>query len=232
MGVAAGGLIKQAIVRDPGTHKWDASQTKIFNVQILNTLHFEHVTGFRAPDPPIDSSTYAEYGYPFFSMYEEPTQVSGDFARVRSIGQIDGVQEPSISPRIIDITNNVSPATDWVCGACTLINQGTHRFCEACYTAKQASNVTSHGQSALEEWACDVCTLINYASHQRCEACGIVRQDSDHSLPPPTEPPTAAPDEPSIPLVIAFWNPRPPMTEFRSLQDLEIEVRQRGSSIF
>lgn len=232
MGVAAGGLINQAIVRDPGTHKWDASQTKIFNVQILNTLHFEHVTGFRAPNPPIDASTYAAYGYPFFSMYEEPTQISGDFTSVRSIGQIDGVQDLSINPRVIDIIHNVSPAPTWVCEGCTFINHDIQSFCEVCHTANATSNTNPQGQSASEDWVCDVCTLINRSSRQRCETCGVVRQDSDPSRPPGAEPPITAPDEPSIPPVVAFWNPRPPMTEFRSVGDLETEVRQRGTSIF
>jgi hypothetical protein len=72
MGIAAGGLIDQAIVRDPGRHKWDGSQTKISNVQILNSLHFQHVTGSRPPEPPIDAATYAAYGYPFFSKLPKP----------------------------------------------------------------------------------------------------------------------------------------------------------------
>lgn len=40
MNGAAGGLIDQSVKRDPGTHKWIPTQTKLFNVQILNTPNF------------------------------------------------------------------------------------------------------------------------------------------------------------------------------------------------
>ncbi|XTI83544.1 hypothetical protein V2W45_113993 [Cenococcum geophilum] len=93
MGIAAGGLIKQAIVRDTG-RKWLATQTKTFNMQVLNTLHFRHVTGFQPSEPPIDARTYATYGYPFFSMYEEPSDVSGDFSLVKSIGHPRSIHQP------------------------------------------------------------------------------------------------------------------------------------------
>lgn len=81
MGVAAGGLIDQSVIQDPGTHKWIPMQTKLFNVQILNTPNFQHVTGFPPPQPSIDARTFARYGYPFFSIYEEPTTVAGDCRR-------------------------------------------------------------------------------------------------------------------------------------------------------
>lgn len=86
MGVAAGGLIDQAVVRDSGKHNWILTQTKLFNVQILNTLNFQHVTGFPPPQPSIDARTYAKYGFPFFSFYEELTTVAGDFSTVKSVG--------------------------------------------------------------------------------------------------------------------------------------------------
>ena len=50
MGLAAGGLIRQVIMRDvlPANH-WDASRTLVFNVQILNASHFQQPgsLGFR-----------------------------------------------------------------------------------------------------------------------------------------------------------------------------------------
>ena len=94
MGIAAGGRIKQTIVRDTSTRKWDPSQTVVFNVQILNTAHFRAVTGRVPPEPPIDAGTYAAMGYPFFTIYEEPSTVIGDFTGVRSVGEIDMISEP------------------------------------------------------------------------------------------------------------------------------------------
>jgi hypothetical protein len=103
MGIAAGGQINQAVKRDPGTFLWNAAQTKVFNVQILNSMHFRQVTGVPAPTSPISAATYTQHGYPFFSMWEEPTPVKGEFSIVRSVGQIDGVSEPPINPRLVNI---------------------------------------------------------------------------------------------------------------------------------
>jgi hypothetical protein len=96
MGIAAGGLINQTIVEDPGMHKWDPSKTVVFNLQILNTHHFKRITGMEPPRPVIDAATYAAYGLPFYSLYEEPSSVAGDFEDIKSIGQLDGIVEPSV----------------------------------------------------------------------------------------------------------------------------------------
>lgn len=109
MGVAAGGLINQSVIRDPGTHKWIPMQTKLFNVQILNTPNFQYVTGFPPPQPSIDARTYARYGYPFFSIYEEPTTVAGDFSTLKSVGEIDEIADPGLGPHpVIDLTHRAS----------------------------------------------------------------------------------------------------------------------------
>jgi hypothetical protein len=53
MNVAAGGLISQAIVKDPKTYQWDSTQTKVFNVQILDSQHFQTVIGVAPPTSPV-----------------------------------------------------------------------------------------------------------------------------------------------------------------------------------
>lgn len=98
MNAAAGGLNSQAIVKDPNTYQWDSTQTKVFNVQILNSQHFQTLIGVAPPTSPVDGATYAQYGFPFFSIYEEPTAVSGDFSMVRSVAQIDGISETALGP--------------------------------------------------------------------------------------------------------------------------------------
>lgn len=103
MGIAAGGAIKQAIVRDPGK-LWCKSETKTFNIQILNSIHFRHVTGKNPPETPIDARTYVRLGYPFYSIYEEPNDIAGDFLDVQSIGQIDGVLEPQVHPKVVRLS--------------------------------------------------------------------------------------------------------------------------------
>ena len=98
MNLAAGGQIDQTIVLDKGIHYWDKDQAKYFNVQILGSTTFQRVTGLPPPTTPVEASVYAQFGYPFFQMWEEPTTVSGNFSTVRSIGEIDETIEPPLQP--------------------------------------------------------------------------------------------------------------------------------------
>jgi hypothetical protein len=77
MGIAAGGLIKQSIVKDDNDPTiWDSDCGTIFNVQILNSAVFEGVTGKAPPETPIDSQTYADHKFPYYDIYdEEPSGV-------------------------------------------------------------------------------------------------------------------------------------------------------------
>jgi hypothetical protein len=97
MGIAAGGRISQAIMKDPGNISWDKTQTKVFNVQILNSTAFKAVTGFDPPATPINAETYSVYGYPFYKLYDEPTSnIHGDFSNVKSIAEIDNNPESHV----------------------------------------------------------------------------------------------------------------------------------------
>ncbi|MCJ1310663.1 hypothetical protein MMC25_004329 [Agyrium rufum] len=72
MGIAAGGSIKQSIVRDPhAAETWDRERQLTFNLQILNAERFAAVTGLPAPATPVTAATYKEYGFPFFEMLGE-----------------------------------------------------------------------------------------------------------------------------------------------------------------
>jgi hypothetical protein len=103
MGIAAGGRIDQVIEADPKIHQWDSSQTKWFNVQILNSSKFKEVTGLSAPKTPADAQMYADHGYPFYELWgeEDKKAVAGDFDGVQSIGQIDGKVEAPLKLRDI-----------------------------------------------------------------------------------------------------------------------------------
>jgi len=103
MGFAAGGLIKQTIIADNSDHDFDPSQTKLFNVQVLNSQHYHKVVGEEPPDLPPTAETYARYGYPFYSMYEEPTDVSGSFDGVKSVKQLDGMEDVQSTPNIVHV---------------------------------------------------------------------------------------------------------------------------------
>lgn len=105
MGIAAGGMIKQTIVEDAGKQEFDVSQTKMFNVQVLNSLHWQHVTGEEPPFSYVSADTYAQFGYPFYKVYEEPSSTAGDFAGVRSVNQVDEMEDVEITPTTVHIGN-------------------------------------------------------------------------------------------------------------------------------
>ena len=103
MSVAAGGKISQVIQPDLRGNDWLRNRTTVFNVQILNSAACKAVTGVDPPDEPIDVATYAYYGFPFFSMFEEPSGISGDFEIVKSVAQIKDSKEEVIEPQVMSL---------------------------------------------------------------------------------------------------------------------------------
>lgn len=88
MAVAAGGSIKQVILRDEYDHKtWKTDKMVMFNLQLLNASTFEFL-GIPVPLTPITASTYAIYGYPFFDLDEKPSGIAGDFP-LNTVGAMD-----------------------------------------------------------------------------------------------------------------------------------------------
>lgn len=147
MGIAAGGVINQVIHPDLGTTEWDATQTKTFNVQILNSAEFEAVTGVKAIKPP-ESTAMDGFGLglPFFKLFEEPSRISGAFKAVKSINQVDGKSDPEIHPRVISLIHqSLLPQLD-------------------------ANGVTSH-VGGIYEWNCPKCRSHNLKSSLDCKAC-------------------------------------------------------------
>ncbi|OAX37000.1 hypothetical protein K503DRAFT_783946 [Rhizopogon vinicolor AM-OR11-026] len=104
MSFGAGGTIKQTIMVDRNNPRiWDVGRAKVFNVQVLNAAHFEHITKMMAPPTPIDIETYTAAGLPFFDIFNEvPTDVHGSvaFKKVKTVGEMDqmlGVGQPTYS---------------------------------------------------------------------------------------------------------------------------------------
>lgn len=98
MGIAAGGMINQTVVRDEWpAAKWHKTATIVFKAHILDADAFQRVTGLPAPETPISMATYARWGLPFFKFYEEPSDVRGNFTGVKSIGELTNVKEPSVA---------------------------------------------------------------------------------------------------------------------------------------
>ncbi|RGP63882.1 integral membrane [Fusarium longipes] len=95
MNITPGGLIRQAIATIPKA-VYRKTVPVTFNVQILNSACFEQVTGKKPPPSPITSKTYAESGFPLYSIYEEPTTIFGAFGALRSIAEIDQTSEESM----------------------------------------------------------------------------------------------------------------------------------------
>lgn len=106
MSVAAGGKIKQVIAPDRYPKGWEGSKTIVFNVQILNSAIYRAITGVIPPTKPLSAAIYKQYGLPFFKLYEEPSGVSGDFSLVKSVGEIDGVQDKKVEPMVVGISNS------------------------------------------------------------------------------------------------------------------------------
>ncbi|KAH6957232.1 hypothetical protein DER45DRAFT_631939 [Fusarium avenaceum] len=143
LSIAAGGRITQGILPlDQREYRKTVSAT--FNVQILDSATFEQVTGKKPPKSPVTAKTYADCGYPFFSMWEEPTTVSGDFSKIQSVAQIDrDPDQPMPGIPIVDVaTGNVVPSSlNWTCDVCGQINNTAVNECEDCLEGRPRTAV-------------------------------------------------------------------------------------------
>ncbi len=109
MGIAVGGLIEQAIFRDPyPAAAWNAAATVVFNVQILNSSTFEAITGTPAPDTPITMDTYTELGLPFFELPEEKSGIHGRYDLI-SVGERLGLKEEGLPVPPTHVLGNFQP---------------------------------------------------------------------------------------------------------------------------
>jgi hypothetical protein len=91
MAIAVGGTVKQDIHPDyRHPESWNTENVKLLNVQVVNSVAFEGITGMAAPKTPIGPETYASMGLPFFELYrEQPSTVSGDFSKVKTVSEMD-----------------------------------------------------------------------------------------------------------------------------------------------
>jgi ubiquitin len=113
MGLGVGGVIKQVIHEDCyGPETWDSDSGVIFNVQALNSAVFKSVTGEDSPETPIKAKTYAQYGFPYYSIYnEKPSGIKGNFSGVKSVAEKDLEGVPTLAKakavaEVIEDTNN------------------------------------------------------------------------------------------------------------------------------
>lgn len=115
MGIAAGGTIKQTIVEDKSDpRQWNTDKARLINVQIVNSVWFEEITGMAMPPTPISMETYASTGLPFFDIYNEtPSDVAGSFAAVRTVSEMD-VAKGVRADMVYD------PTKQQICGMCSV----------------------------------------------------------------------------------------------------------------
>ena len=93
MGLGAGGQIKQKIYEDPyGIDSWDQNNLGRIQLHILNSEQYQAITGREPPSTPVSTETYAEYGLPWFDLYDESFKdiaASRKLAAVKTLGEKD-----------------------------------------------------------------------------------------------------------------------------------------------
>ncbi|MBE2198343.1 MAG: hypothetical protein IAE79_07005 [Anaerolinea sp.] len=91
MGLGAGGRMKQKIYPDRhGFDTWDADNLGRVDIHIVNSMMFREVTGQEPPPTPITAKLYAQYGYPWFDLYDEQMD---DIHAPYKLQQIKSVKE-------------------------------------------------------------------------------------------------------------------------------------------
>ncbi|MGE5239038.1 MAG: hypothetical protein ACM3ON_09570 [Chloroflexota bacterium] len=72
MGLGAGGEMRQKVYPDPhGVATWDRGNYGTVIVRLVNSAEFRRITGEEPPPSPVDAKTYADYGLPWFALYDE-----------------------------------------------------------------------------------------------------------------------------------------------------------------
>jgi hypothetical protein len=91
MGLAAGGKMKQKIYPDPhGLDTWDQENYGRAYVHIVNSMMYREITGKEPPPTPVTARTYAQYGLPWFDLYDDKL---GDIAAPNELKKIKSVKQ-------------------------------------------------------------------------------------------------------------------------------------------
>lgn len=92
MAHGSGGALRQIVQKDSIPDYWNWEAAQFVNVQILNTVAFESVTGLAAPISSISFEEYTKAGISSLSYYpdaETSEAVGVKFSVVRTIGNMD-----------------------------------------------------------------------------------------------------------------------------------------------
>jgi hypothetical protein len=91
MGLAAGGKMKQKIYPDPhGIDTWDPENHGRIYVHIVNSLMYRELTGKEPPATPVTAKTYAQYGLPWFDLYDDKLE---DISAPDALKNVKSVKE-------------------------------------------------------------------------------------------------------------------------------------------
>lgn len=91
MGLAAGGKMKQKIYPDSyGVDTWDETNFGRVYVHIVNSMMYREITGKEPPPTPVTASSYTQYGFPWFELYDEH---KGDVAKSDILSQVKSVKK-------------------------------------------------------------------------------------------------------------------------------------------
>lgn len=114
MGIRAGGRIAQKIYSDPyGVDTWDLENVGHATLHIVNSRHFEQITGQAPPPTPLNAKQYSEQGLPWFQRYDEELAGIGPSQILSTIGENTEPSEqadPAADDDSIDLTN-IEPKT-------------------------------------------------------------------------------------------------------------------------
>lgn len=78
MGLAPGGLMRQAVEADPhGLDAWDTDAAARCFVHIANSEHYQAITGQPPLQEPVTAADYTAAGLPWFEHYTETPKVRG-----------------------------------------------------------------------------------------------------------------------------------------------------------
>ena len=72
MGLAAGGTMKQKVMKDPyGIETWEIEAGVSVQVHLVDIKTWCRITGEQPPKTPVNPALYTKMGYPWFDLYEE-----------------------------------------------------------------------------------------------------------------------------------------------------------------
>ena len=91
LGLGVGGSMIQKLYPDPfGIDTWDADNCGEAFIHLVDSFHYQELTGMAPPPTPITAAEYTEHGLPWFELYDEPL---GDVAAPSNLTQVESITE-------------------------------------------------------------------------------------------------------------------------------------------